>query len=74
MVVLVVVLCYVQLVLEKFLYIVAEWSKALDLGSSLCWRGFKSHRCQLYPRIYTLCVMMYHKGWVEKRYYSNLSI
>ena len=23
---------------------VAEWSKALDLGSSLCWRGFKSHR------------------------------
>ena len=26
--------------------IVAERSKALDLGSSLHWRGFKSHRCQ----------------------------
>ena len=26
--------------------VVAEWSKALDLGSSLSWRGFKSHRHQ----------------------------
>ena len=38
--------------------IVAEWSKALDLGSSLCWRGFKSHRCQLffiYYDTYSIC-------------------
>ena len=29
---------------STWLVVVAEWSKALDLGSSLHWRGFKSHR------------------------------
>ena len=31
-------------VVQGRLDVVAEWSKALDLGSSLHWRGFKSHR------------------------------
>lgn len=29
----------------------AEWSKALDLGSSLHWHGFKSHR----PHCFDFC-------------------
>ena len=35
----------------------AEWSKALDLGSSPRGRGFKSHRCQiaLHDSFYFTC-------------------
>jgi hypothetical protein len=34
---------------------VAEWSKALVLGTSLSRRGFESHRCQIIlPIIFSL--------------------
>ena len=44
-------MCNIRFNLLIFFYnhvldVVAEWSKSLDLGSSLHWRGFKSYRYQ----------------------------
>ena len=45
---------------------VAEWSKALVLGTSLSGRGFESHRCQ------TFCSVLYlsygYVGTIMKKY------
>ncbi len=35
--------------------VVAEWSKALDLGSNLRWRGFKSHRHHNFDKFIQIC-------------------
>ena len=43
------IIYYVIYAVNALVYdIVAEWSKAPDLGSGLCWRRFKSCRCHMW--------------------------
>ena len=49
---------------------VAEWSKALVLGTSPKGRGFESHRCQ--NNFFSLSFFSYTKGIIRSRQDSNL--
>ena len=47
---------------------VAEWSKALVLGTSLSGRGFESHRCQIFCHLSDLKAWTSRaKHWLEMR-------
>ena len=57
--------------------IVAEWSKALDLGSSLRWRGFKSHRCQIYASqcvIHLPCCILFSRPLLRGQFKTQTKV
>ena len=74
----VVICCFTQLYfkISDFLILgtsfikgsVAEWSKALVLGTSLSGRGFESHRCQIFCHLSDLKAWTSRaKHWLEMR-------
>ena len=55
----------------------AEWSKALDLGSSLCLRGFKSHRCQFYAGlcfIHLPCCILFSRPLLRGQFKTQTKV